>query len=155
MSRKAITPVIAVVLLLMMTVAAAGAAFFWMTTIQSRIQGQIGTQVSITTTQTSTSLKIITVICNISGTTDVLNITMQNTGTNTIESGPVAITLMDSRNRVLKVATSTLDSNFDQNEIITLNVDLGSKIMTENKTYGVKVTLPGGIEGTTDCPAQN
>ena len=39
MSKKGITPVIAVVLLLMMTVAAAGAAFFWFVRIQSEAQG--------------------------------------------------------------------------------------------------------------------
>jgi len=156
MNRKAITPVIAVVLLLMMTVAAAGAAFFWMTTIQSRIQGQIGTQVGTTTTQTSTSLNMISLICNISGTTDNLNITMQNTGTSTIERGTSAITITDTRDRVLKVTTTQLDDNFDQNQINTLNIDLGTAgVMLENNTYGIKITLPGGVEGTSDCIAQN
>ena len=154
--RKAITPVIAVVLLLMMTVAAAGAAFFWMTTIQSRIQGQIGTQVGTTTTQTSTSLNMISLICNISGTTDTLNITIQNTGTSTIERGTSAITITDTRDRVLKVAQTQLSNNFDQNQIDTLNIDLGTAgIMLENNTYGIKITLPGGVEGTSDCIAQN
>jgi len=156
MNRKAITPVIAVVLLLMMTVAAAGAAFFWMTTIQSRIQGQIGTQVGTTTTQTSTSLNMISLICNISGTTDTLNITIQNTGTSTIERGTSAITITDTRDRVLKVAQTQLSNNFDQNQIDTLNIDLGTAgIMLENNTYGIKITLPGGVEGTSDCIAQN
>ena len=154
--RKAITPVIAVVLLLMMTVAAAGAAFFWITTIQSRIQGQIGTQVGTTTTQTSTSLNMISLICNISGTTDTLNITIQNTGTSTIERGTSAITITDTRDRVLKVAQTQLSNNFDQNQIDTLNIDLGTAgIMLENNTYGIKITLPGGVEGTSDCIAQN
>jgi len=154
MNRKAITPVIAVVLLLMMTVAAAGAAFFWMTTIQSRIQGQIGTQVSTTTTQTGTSLNMISLICNATGTEDAINITLQNTGTSTIEDGTAAITISDQQDRVLKVTTTELLSNFDQNQIITLDVDVGVEIMTQNQTYGVKITLPGGVEGTTDCIAQ-
>ena len=155
MNRKAITPVIAVVLLLMMTVAAAGAAFFWMTTIQSRIQGQIGTQVGTTTTQTSTSLNMISLICNISGTTDTLNITIQNTGTSTIERGTSAITITDTRDRVLKVAQTQLSNNFDQNQIDTLNIDLGTAgIMLENNTYGIKITLPGGVSGTGDCITQ-
>ncbi len=151
--RKGITPIIAVVLLLMMTVAAAGAAFFWMTTIQSRIQGQIGTQVSTTTTQTSTSLNMISVICN--STSNAINITMQNTGTTTIESGVAAITISDNNNRVLKVVTTTLDSNFDQNDIRNLNVNIGSSVITQNNTYGIKITLPGGVEGTSDCIAQS
>ena len=154
MNRKAITPVIAVVLLLMMTVAAAGAAFFWMTTIQSRIQGQIGTQVSTTTTQTGTSLNMISLICNISGADNDINITLQNTGTSTIESGTVALTISDQQDRVLKVKTATLENNFDQNQIITLAITEIGDIMTQNSTYGIKVTLPGGVEGTSDCIAQ-
>ena len=155
MNRKAITPVIAVVLLLMMTVAAAGAAFFWMTTIQSRIQGQIGTQVSTTTTQTGTSLNIVSLICNTSAGTDVVNVTMQNTGTSTIKSGTVAITITDEQDRVKKLSQTTLDNNFDENQITTLNFDIGSSVMTQNETYGIKVTLPGGVESTSDCIAQN
>ena len=161
--RKAITPVIAVVLLLMMTVAAAGAAFFWITTIQSRIQGQIGTQVGTTTSQTSSNLNMISIVCyNITNSSnplpehDFINITLQNTGTSTIERGTSAITITDTRDRVLKVAQTQLGDNFDQNQIETLNIDLGTAgIMLENNTYGIKITLPGGVEGTSDCIAQN
>ncbi|MFA5405802.1 MAG: archaellin/type IV pilin N-terminal domain-containing protein [Candidatus Nanoarchaeia archaeon] len=151
MNRKAITPVIAVVLLLMMTVAAAGAAFFWMNTIQGRIQGQIGTQVTTTNKQTGTSLNFVALICDT--TNDSLNITLQNTGTHTIETGTVAVTVTDSQDRVLQVITTTLASNFDQDQITTLVVP-DVTIMTENTTYGIKVTLPGGVEGTSDCKAR-
>ncbi len=150
-NRKAITPVIAVVLLLMMTVAAAGAAFFWMTTIQSRIQGQIGTQVSETTLTTTTTLNIVNVICNASP--GMVNITIQNTGSNTIVSGTSALTITDTQDRVLKTATTTSPS-FAQNEIITINYTIGEGVITAGTTYGVKITLPGGAEQTTDCIAQ-
>jgi len=153
-NRKAITPVIATVLLLMMTVAAAGAAFFWMTTIQSRIQGQIGTQVSTTTTQTGTSLNMVSLICDADVTGDKINITMQNTGTSTIESGTAALTIIDEQDRVKKVTTTNLAGNLGQNQIITLEVSIGSSVMSQNDTYGIKITLPGGIEGTSDCKAQ-
>jgi len=152
MNRKGITPVIAVVLLLMMTVAAAGAAFFWMTTIQSRIQGQIGTQVTTTSAQTSASINFLATICNASS--GDLNITLQNTGTTTIENGTVGVILSDDQDRVLKVGNIGLGSNFDQNNIITLNID-GFDVITENETYGVKVALPGGVITTTDCTAQD
>jgi len=155
MSRKAITPVIAVVLLLMMTVAAAGAAFFWITTIQSRIQGQIGTQAGTTIKQTSTSLNFVALICNLTGSNNIVNITLQNTGTQTIEIGTVGVVITDDQNRVLKIATTELTSNFDQDQIITLALtDLGD-VFIENETYGVKVTMPGGVEGTSDCIAQS
>ncbi len=153
MNRKAITPVIAVVLLLMMTVAAAGAAFFWMTTIQSRIQGQIGTQVSTNTKQTTTSLNVISLICNASS--NSINMTLQNTGTSTIENGTIAITIIDDQDRVKTTVASNLNGNFDQNQIITINQTIGSNILVGNNTYGVKITLPGGIDGTSDCVAQD
>jgi flagellin-like protein len=151
-NRKAITPVIAVVLLLMMTVAAAGAAFFWMTTIQSRIQGQIGTQVSETTLTSTTSLNVINVICNTSP--GAINVTLQNTGSNTISSGTTAMTLTDTQDKVLKTVTSSLLSSLSQNEIITMNYSLEGSIMTVDDTYGIKITMPGGAEQTSDCIAQ-
>ena len=154
MTRKAITPVIAVVLLLMMTVAAAGAAFFWMTTIQSRIQGQIGTQVSTTTTQTGTSLNMVSMICDADVADDEISITIQNTGSSTIEDGTAAVTITDEQDRVKKVVQTDLVGNLGQNQIITLVVDVASSVMTENETYGIKLTLPGGVEGTSDCIAQ-
>ncbi len=151
MNRKAITPVIAVVLLLMMTVAAGGAAFFWMTTIQSRIQGQIGTQVSETTLTSTTSLNIISVICDL--TQEVVNITVQNTGTNNIDIGTTALTITDTQDKVLKTATSTLDAILSQNQIRTFNyTDID--VFSENVTYGMKITMPGGAEQTSDCIAQ-
>jgi flagellin-like protein len=39
LSKKAITPIIAVILLLMMTVAAAGGAFYWTSRVQGQMQG--------------------------------------------------------------------------------------------------------------------
>ena len=158
MNRKGITPVIAVVLLLMMTVAAGGAAFFWMTTIQSRIQGQIGTQVSETTLTSTTSLNVISVICERTtedgDLTDDINITIQNTGTNNIEAGTTVLTITDTQDRVLKTSISSLASILSQDQVRTLNYSVVNETFLENVTYGVKITLPGGAEQTSDCIAQ-
>ncbi len=153
MNKKGITPIIAVVLLLMMTVAAAGAAFFWITTIQSRIQGQIGTQVSTTTTQTGAGLNIIALICNATSPATI-SLTLQNTGTSTILNGTSALTITDNQNRVIKVVPVDPTGNFNQNEIRTVSAPTGTGVLIQNSTYGVKITMPGGIEGTSDCVAQ-
>jgi hypothetical protein len=94
------------------------------------------------------------VICNSSN--DVVDITLQNTGTSTIEAGTIALTVTDQQDRVLKVVAneSVFGNNFDQNQILPLGVPLNDDVLTQNNTYGVKITLPGGIEGTSDCIAQ-
>ncbi len=151
MNRKGITPIIAVVLLLMMTVAAAGAAFFWITTIQSRLQGQIGTQAA-KSAETTKQVRIISSECG--HTTPVsINVTIQNVGDLTIDSGAIAIVVSDVEGKVIDTNTSTMSSNLESNMITTLRFWTGEPL-DQNKTFGVKVTLPGGSEQTGTCIAK-
>ncbi len=151
MNRKAITPVIAVVLLLMMTVAAAGAAFFWITTIQSRIQGQVGTQAA-QSAASSRSINIISATCGHTPPVSI-NVTLQNVGQLTVDSGPTAITVNDPEAAVIDTNTSNLEANLDADNIVKLQFWIGTAL-TQNKTYGIKVTLPGGSEQTATCKAK-
>ncbi len=142
--RKGLTPIIAIVLLLMITVGVAGSAFYWITTLQSRSQGAINTK----TTQTidgAKNLKIISAKC--SG--EWVNVTIIN-GDNIINEGKSALTLTYS-NKVITTSLKQLNYSLNNNEIITINYSITS--ITPNKSYGVKITLPGGIEGTTTCLA--
>ncbi|MFA5405803.1 MAG: archaellin/type IV pilin N-terminal domain-containing protein [Candidatus Nanoarchaeia archaeon] len=151
MNRKGITPVIAVVLLLMMTVAAAGAAFFWITTIQSRIQGQVGTQAD----QSAASAKqfsIISAICT-HATPVQINVTLQNVGELTIDSGATAVTVTDAEANTISTNTSILSSNLDADQIIELTFYIGTNL-TQNRTYGIKITVPGGAIQTSTCRAR-
>ena len=149
MNRRAITPIIAVVLLLMMTVAAAGAAYFWITTIQSRIQGQIGTQVSESTATSSKLINIISAVCA-NGSPSAINVTIQNTGTTSIPAGSVALTIADDQSRNLGTNVTELLSPITSNSITTLRFYI-SAALTSGSTYGIKITVPGGSEQTTDC----
>ncbi len=150
MNRKAITPVIAVVLLLMMTVAAAGAAFFWMTTIQSRIQGQIGTQASESASQ-NRQVQIISVECA-NHTINRVNVTIQNVGSLLIDSGTTAITVTDTEGKVVATNTSTMSDILSQEGITTIQFITTSFL--PNTTYGIKITLPGGAEQTGVCKSK-
>jgi len=148
--RKGITPVIAVVLLLMMTVAAAGAAFFWITTIQSRIQGQVGTQASESAAGAK-PFKIVSVSCSNASPAQI-NVTIQN-GQLTIDAGQTAITVSDINGNPISTNTSTLSSNLEANSITFLQFYIRSGL-TKNSRYSVKVTLPGGSEQTGSCTAK-
>jgi|GEM_PF-2384019 len=150
MNRKAISPVIAVVLLLMMTVAAAGAAFFWITTIQSRIQGQVGTQAA-SSAASSKQFKIVSAVCG-NQANDILNITIQNVGELVIDRGFAAVTISDSNARTIETITGNLTANLESNGIATLNFTQTASLI-ENQTYGIKLTLPGGAEQTASCRA--
>ncbi|HLE06826.1 MAG TPA: archaellin/type IV pilin N-terminal domain-containing protein [Candidatus Nanoarchaeia archaeon] len=151
MNRKAITPVIAVVLLLMMTVAAAGAAFFWITTIQSRIQGQVGTQAA-QSAASSRLVKVISAECG-SAVPVSVNITIQNVGELTVDSGKSAVVISDAEARIIATNTSLLNNNLDAGDLVTMKFFIGTSL-NQNKTYGVKVTLPGGSEQTSTCVAK-
>ncbi len=151
MNRKGITPVIAVVLLLMMTVAAAGAAFFWITTIQSRIQGQVGTQAS----QSAASAKQFSIISASCGHTAPvqINVTIQNVGGLTIDSGPTAVTITDTSANTISTNQSIMSSNLDNNQIIDMVFYVGTDLI-QNQTYGVKIVVPGGATQTSSCIAK-
>ncbi len=151
MSRKGISPIIAVVLLLMMTVAAAGAAFFWMTTIQSRIQGQIGTQTA-QTMASAKQFKIVSAECSSTAPTSI-NVTILNVGESSIDKGLTALTIMDTDSKILATNTSEIANNILSGQIEKIQYFV-SVTLTQNKTYGLKVTLPGGAEQTTTCIAK-
>lgn len=149
LGKKGITPIIAVVLLLMMTVAAAGAAYFWMTTIQSRIQSQIGSQVVGGATTQYGALKIISTSC-INSSPDVINITIQNTGTQSISAGTTSIVLSDITGAVLTTVTKETDA-LGVNELTTIEVEVGDGLINTSSIYGVKVTMPGGYDQEDSC----
>ena len=79
MSRKGLTPVIAMILLLMMTVAAAGASFYWLVRIQSELQG--GTQMYQKTTFEAMTSSVIWQTSSYNRTSEILTIVALNTGT--------------------------------------------------------------------------
>jgi flagellin-like protein len=147
MNKKGITPVIAVVLLLMMTVAAAGAAFFWITTIQSRIQGQIGTQTTESSAQ-NRQFQIISSECS-NDIPNLINVTIQNVGSMQIDAGTTAITITDNQGKVITTNISTMPSVLQKGEIVT--IDFITLNLTQNRTWGLKITLPGGAEQTSVC----
>ncbi len=146
MNKRAITPVIATVLLLMMTVAAAGAAYFWITTIQSRIQGQIGTQASDSAAQNK-QIQIISVECG-NASPHTVNATIINTGSLDIEAGNTAVTIIDNQGRVQATNVSSMNA-LARNNIATISFVIGP--LTATRTYGVKITIPGGAEQSGVC----
>jgi len=150
LGKKGITPIIAVVLSLMMTVAAAGAAYFWMTTIQSRIQSQIGSQVVGGATTQYGALKIISTSCINSSPNDVINITIQNTGTQSISSGTTSIVLSDITGAVLTTVTTSTDA-LGVNELTTIQVNDSDGLINTSSIYGVKITMPGGYDQEDSC----
>ncbi len=151
MNKRGITPIIAVVLLLMMTVAAAGAAYFWLTTIQTRIQAQIGTKITESTSTSFANVNVIDALCNSPGQT--VNVTIMNTATTATGSGTAVLTLTNNQNAVIASKTTTVTS-IASNSVMRVNF---SEItgLNAGSVYGIKVTLPGGIEQTVDCTASN
>jgi len=134
----------------MMTVAAAGAAFFWITTIQSRIQGQVGTQAA-SSASSSRQFKVLGSKCGYVIPVSI-NVTIQNVGELIIDSGATAVTVSDAEARIISTNTSILAANLEANGITDINFFIGTNL-TQNKTYGIKVTLPGGAEQTSTCKA--
>jgi flagellin-like protein len=92
MSKKGLTPVVAMILLLMMTVAAAGASFYWLVRIQSELQG--GTQQFQTTTFEAMTSSVIWQTSSYNRTSEILKISILNTGTRKI---PVTATSISPR----------------------------------------------------------
>jgi flagellin-like protein len=82
MSKKGLTPVVAMILLLMMTVAAAGASFYWLVRIQSELQG--GTQQFQDSTFESMTSSVIWQTSSYNRTSEILQIVALNTGTTKI-----------------------------------------------------------------------
>lgn len=126
-------------------------AYFWAATINSRLGGQTMDEESLTST---TSLNIANVVCGVGSPNDYINVTIQNTGSNTISAGTTALVLMDDGDSVIKVATTDIDS-LAQNQIITIDYDIGpSGVLVTDTAYNIKITFPGGAEQTSDCVAE-
>jgi len=80
MTKKGITPIIAIILLLMMTVAVAGAAFFWLSRIQNQLQGGVESFQGTVLTQVAYKVDVVDADwVNASG-DENLTIFLQNTG---------------------------------------------------------------------------
>ncbi len=82
MSKKGLTPVVAMILLLMMTVAAAGSSFYWLVRIQSELQG--GTQAHQDSTFEAMTSSVIWQTSSYNRTSEILQIVALNTGTTKI-----------------------------------------------------------------------
>jgi flagellin-like protein len=80
MSKKGITPIIAVILLLMMVVAGAGAAFFWFTRMQSELQGSSDSYQEGLTTTISSRVEVAETDANRTH----IDLYLKNTGTKSI-----------------------------------------------------------------------
>ncbi len=105
MSRKGLTPVVAMILLLMMTVAAAGASFYWLVRIQGELQG--GTQQFQEQTFERMTSNIAFQDSSYNRTREELTIALLNTGTTKIPisnsgTNPKTLwTLLDSEQDIL------------------------------------------------------
>lgn len=150
MNKKGITPIIAVILLLMMTVAAAGAAYFWLTTIQTRIQAQIGTKITESTSTSFANVKLINALCNTGN--QRVTVTVQNTATTATSSGTSVLTLTNNQNAVIASETTEVTSIASQ-AVSSIIYNLDASTIATASVYGVKITLPAGVEQTVDCTA--
>ncbi len=118
MSRKGLTPVVAMILLLMMTVAAAGASFYWLVRIQGELQG--GTQQFQEQTFERMTSNVAFQDSSYNRTSEVLTLALLNTGTTKIPisnsgTNPKTLwTLLDSEQDILCSSDwSKLDSDSD------------------------------------------
>jgi len=82
MSKKGLTPVVAMILLLMMTVAAAGASFYWLVRIQSELQG--GTQQFQDSTFERMTSDVAWQSSSYNRSSKILTLALLNTGTSKI-----------------------------------------------------------------------
>ena len=81
-SKKGITPIVAIILLLMMTVAAAGTSFYWLIKIQSQMQG--GTEQYQENVFDRLASTVNWLDADYNATSEVLTIYLQNVGTTDI-----------------------------------------------------------------------
>jgi len=102
-SERGITPIIAIILLLMMTVAAAGASFYWLVKIQGELQG--GTSQFQEQTFERMSSSVSWQGGNYNRTTEILTISLLNTGTTEIP--------FENSSTSPKLQWSLLDNNQD------------------------------------------
>lgn len=150
--KKAITPVIAIVLLMMMVVAAAGVAYFWLTGLQSGVQSQIQSGISGSVQGGLSTISIISTQCT-NGSPSSIDLTVQNTRSNTITGGTVAVTLNDNTGATVGTDTSQTISDLAANSITTISAEVSSELNV-GEAYSVIVTLPTGSQQTSTCIAR-
>lgn len=132
MTRKGITPVVAVVLLLMMTVAAAGAAYLWASGLLTEQQEEASGRLN-------TAAEFRGLECATSGTIDF---TLTNTGSRDITSDTVDIFVynVSTGNLYTHVETSK-SGGFETDEVWSGSVSLG-KSLAAGAEYRFMVEFP-------------
>lgn len=157
LNKKAVTPVIAIVLLLMMTVAAAAGAYFWIGSLSTQIESAATSQVSQTLGSAGASLSVVSLICKneTMDSTSQGNITaiVQNTGTESIDSGDWYVILRDSEGNDLETTTYNPESSVSSNGFVTLYANLTELTSgtVDSTDYSVRLTSPVGSSGTATC----
>lgn len=127
MTRKGITPVIAIVLLLMMTVAVAGGAYAWM-------QGIIGGQQNQAEFEQNTELAFRGLSCNATGFVDF---TLKNDGSTTLDASAVDIF-------VYNVSTDELATNAQTSKASPTDFQPGS--IWSQEDVNLDISLVNGNE---------
>ncbi|MCW1297933.1 MAG: hypothetical protein OH354_02545 [Candidatus Parvarchaeota archaeon] len=146
MNKKGITPVIATILLLLMTVAAAGTAYFWMVSVQSKIQTGVSTGIEQQLTQAQYQINLVGVVCN----NTTYKPTVMNIGPNDIPAGNATLVVTNGTTGATIAVSTTSSSTLTRNNVTTLTFTVSINMGAGNIT-GVKITLPGGVEGSASC----
>ncbi|MDY6773718.1 MAG: archaellin/type IV pilin N-terminal domain-containing protein [Candidatus Nanohaloarchaea archaeon] len=99
-SRKGVTPVVAIVLLLMMTVGAAGAAYTWFSQMQQQLQEKARTQLQ-------SQLEVKDLECNAEP-ENTVEVALKNSGDTTVRLGRVDMFIRDSSGH-LNITVTRMD----------------------------------------------
>ncbi len=168
MDNKGVTPIIATVLLLMMTVAAAGAAYLWMTNLQSLIQSEVEGTATFITTQSALQFDVRFKKClayDNPGNPNIIQVTLENTGTSDISRGPVGLTLRNedgndisfqsNETMMQNYLSSVGRSSFEVDTFLNLEwyiSEWDNPIqLIDGTDYILYISLPGGVSGTSKC----
>lgn len=148
-SRKGVTPVIAIVLLLMMTVAAAGAAYTWFSQMQENLQSEA-------TAGLQTELSVKDMVCDADA--DEIRLSLKNSGSTSIDVSDVDV-FIDGSDGHLNATVQDADwtssgssgtgcgsatcefadaGGFDEATIQLSNADTGSGFLVEGKFYTIE-----------------
>lgn len=150
MTRKGITPVVAIVLLLMMTVAAAGAAFTWFSQMQEQVQDRASSELN-------RQLEVRDLVCDSAN--DQIEISISNTGSTTIPLSGVSVFVRDSTGHL---NTTITDRDWSGNAFgdpggfgtVTVDVTQGSDAtaLYAGAFYDIEVDFTN-VEGGYTLPA--
>ena len=143
-SKKGITPIIAVILLLMMTIAGAAAAFFWFVRMQSELQGGTETFNEDLSTRISSRIEVVSADAQLA---ENVTLFLKNQGTKTVSLSGVTMTM------ILKNADNQVICSSKMNDSAYLECDSGCETtdeLTRNEIQSIHVTLDGS--GCTATP---